>query len=109
MFLNISQNNSYDNNIRMMSFSIGGLFLLKGVSGILEGIGAYSPPNHNVFDFFWFLILEILPNFIFIYAAMNLKTKNNLNDTPRSSTINELENESQRSTSYRPPFEKEFN
>ena len=106
---NYYENNSYDNNIRMMSFSIGGLFLLKGISGILEGIGAYSPPNHNVFDFFWFLILEILPTVIFIYAAMNLKTKNNLNDTPRTSSINELEIESQRSTSYRPPFEREIN
>jgi len=28
---NYYENNSYDNNIRMMSFSIGGLFLLKGV------------------------------------------------------------------------------
>ena len=100
---------NFDSKVRMMSFSIGALFLLKGVSGILEGIGAYSPPNHNVFDFFWFLILEILPTVIFIYAAMNLKTKNNLNDTPRTSSINELEIESQRSTSYRPPFEREIN
>ena len=90
-----------------MSFSIGALFLLKGISGILEEIGAYSPPNHNVFDFFWFLILEILPTVIYIYTGRNLQTSNNLNDSPRSSTINEMDVASQRSTSYRPPFEKE--
>ena len=107
---NIYENSGFDNNIRMMAFSIGGLFLLKGICGILEGIGAYSPPNHNVFDFFWFLILEILPTVIYIYTARNLKTKNNLNESMRSSIINEMENESQsqRSTSYRPPFEKEY-
>ena len=106
---NYYDNNAYDNNIRMMAFSIGGLFLLKGICGILEGIGAYSPPNHNVFDFFWFLILEILPTVILLYTAMNLKSKGNMNDTPRNSTINEMENESQRSSTFRPSFEKEYN
>ena len=37
---NIYENSGFDNNIRMMAFSIGGLFLLKGICGILEGIGA---------------------------------------------------------------------
>ena len=106
---NYYDNNTYDYNLRMMAFSIGGLFLLKGICGILEGIGAYSPPNHNVFDFFWFLILEILPTVILLYTAMNLKTKGNMNDTSRNSTINEMENESQRSSTYRPPFEKDYN
>ena len=96
------------NNMRIMSISIGALFLLKGICGILEGIGAYSPPNHNVFDFLWFLILEILPTVIFIYLAQYLHIGNTNNaDTPRSS-MNEIEMGSQRSTSYRPNFEKQF-
>ena len=95
------------NNMRIMSISIGALFLLKGVSGILEGIGAYSPPNHNVFDFLWFLILEILPTIIFIYSSKLIYFKSNYNiDTPRS-TLNENEMMSQMSNSYRPPFEKD--
>lgn len=101
-------NSGFNNNICMISFSIGSLFLLKGVTGILEGIGAYSPPNHNVFDFFWFLILEILPTVIFIYAGKNNQSKSNYDDTPRSSFMNENELGSQRSTSYRPPFEREY-
>jgi hypothetical protein len=98
----------FSSNLKKLAYSIGGLFLLKGISGVLEGIGAYSPPNHNVFDFFWFLILEILPTVIFIYLAQYLHIGNTNNaDTPRSS-MNEIEMGSQRSTSYRPPFEKQF-
>ena len=89
-----------------MSFSIGGLFLLKGVSGVLGGLGAYDPPNHKVYDFFWFLILEVLPTVIFIYVSKNKDSNNNNIDSPRS-TINEFDIGSQRNTSYRPPFEKE--
>ena len=88
-----------------MSFSIGGLFLLKGVSGVLGGIGAYDPKNHNVYDFFWFLVLEVLPTVIFIKVAKTSRSVNN-NETPRS-TINDFEMSNQRETSYRPPFEKE--
>ena len=95
------------NNMRIMSISIGALFLLKGICGILEGIGAYSPPNHNVFDFLWFLILEILPTIIYIYFSKLIYFKSNYNiDTPRS-TLNENEMMSQMSNSYRPPFEKD--
>ena len=95
-----------DKRLSITSFSIGGLFLLKGVSGVLGGIGAYDPPNHNVYDFFWFLILEVLPTVIFLYFGKT-KTQNiNDSDTPRSS-INDFEMGSQRNSSYRPPFEKE--
>ena len=105
------QNNfdsSRDNNLGLMSFSIGGLFVLKGVSGVIGGLGAYDPPNHNIYDFFWFLILEVLPTVIFIYISKNKdNASNSYNDlTPRSS-LNEFDAASQRETSYRPPFEKE--
>ena len=111
IFKSKSQQNNFDsnerdNNLGLMSYSIGGLFLLKGVSGVLGGLGAYDPPNHNIYDFFWFLILEILPTVIFIYISKNKESNNNFNETPRS-TINEFELGSQRNTSYRPPFEKE--
>lgn len=110
IFKSKSQQNNFDTsdrdkNLGFMSFSIGGLFLLKGVSGVLGGLGAYDPPNHNVYDFFWFLVLEVLPTVIFIYVSKNKDSTNN-NDSPRS-TINEFEMGSQRNTSYRPPFEKE--
>lgn len=95
--------NERDNNLGFLSYSIGGLFLLKGVSGVIGGLGAYDPPNHNIYDFFWFLILEVLPTVIFIYISKN-KESSNINDTPRST---EFELGSQRNTSYRPPFEKE--
>ena len=111
IFKSKSQQNNFDanesyKNLGFMSFSIGGLFLLKGISGVLGGLGAYDPPNHNVYDFFWFLILEVLPTVIFIYVSKNKDSNNNNNDSPRS-TMNEFEIGSQRNTSYRPPFEKE--
>ena len=110
IFRSKSQQNNFDTserdkNLGFMSFSIGGLFLLKGVSGVLGGLGAYDPPNHNVYDFFWFLILEVLPTVIFIYVSKNKDNTNN-NESPRS-TINEFEMGSHRNTSYRPPFEKD--
>ena len=46
--------NERNNNLGFMSYSIGGLFLLKGVRVVFEGIGEYDPPNHNVYDFFVF-------------------------------------------------------
>ena len=107
-----SQQNNFDSNrdknLGLMSFSIGGLFVLKGVSGVIGGLGAYDPPNHNIYDFFWFLILEVLPTVIFIYISKNKdNASNSYNDlTPRSS-LNEFDATSQRETSYRPPFEKE--
>lgn len=102
---NFDSNNN-NQNLLFMSFSIGGLFLLKGVSGVLGGIGAYDPKNHNVYDFFWFLVLEVLPTVIFIKVAKTNKSTANTNETPRS-TINDFEMTTQRETSYRPPFEKE--
>ena len=102
------ESNLLQSILKKMSYSIGALFLLKGITGVLEGIGAYSPPNHNVFDFFWFLILEILPTVIYIYYSGYLINPTEQADTPRETTNeNENENASQRSTSYRPPFEKE--
>ena len=94
------------NTLRKMSYSIGFLFLLKGITGVLEGIGAYSPPNHNVFDFFWFLILEILPTVIYLYYSAFLIIPVEQTNTPRE-TMNDNDAASQRSTSYRPPFEKQ--
>lgn len=110
IFQSKAQNNFDSNNnnqsLLFISFSIGGLFLLKGVSGVLGGIGAYDPKNHNVYDFFWFLVLEVLPTVIFIKVAKTNSNTNNTNETPRS-TINDFEMSNQRETSYRPPFEKE--
>ena len=46
-----SQNNFYSNvrnkKFGLMSLSIGSLFLIKGVSGVLGGIGAYDPKIYN--------------------------------------------------------------
>ena len=92
------------NTLRKMSYSIGFLFLLKGITGVLEGIGAYSPPNHNVFDFFWFLILEILPTVIYLYYSAYLIIPEQTN-SPRE-TMNDNDVASQRSTSIRPDFEQ---
>ena len=111
VFQSKSQADNFESNKKQqtfgfMSFSIGALFILKGVSGILVGVGLYEPGNQNIYDFFWFLILEVLPTVIFIYFS-KIKISNNYNnDTPRSS-VNELDLSSVRNTSYRPPFEKE--
>ena len=101
---NYGMNMANDYNFSTMGFSLGCLFLLKGASGLLEGIGVYSPPNHNVFDFFWFLILEVLPTIIVIYL-MRMKGQQNKEETPRN-TLNELEL-SRNSSTYKPPFEKD--
>ena len=107
-----SKSNAFDTNetdkkLGYMSCSIGGLFVIKGVSGVLGGIGAYDPGNHNVYDFLWFLVLEVLPTVIFIYFAKKKDVSPNV-DTPRD-TLNDMEsmNTSLRNTSFRPPFEKE--
>ena len=97
------ENYKNKNNYGITGISLGVLFILKGICGLLEGIGVYSPPNHNVFDFFWFLILEVLPTVIVLYLSNII----NKYETARS-TINEENEEelaSQRSTSYKPPFE----
>ena len=112
IFKSNSQANNFDsnreNNLGFMSYSIGGLFLLKGVTGVIGGLGAYDPPNHNIYDFFWFLILEVLPTVIFIYISKNKdNNNNNYNDSTPRSSINDFDLGSQRETSYRPPFEKE--
>ena len=107
------ESNNFDSNDRnkkigLMSFSIGSLFVIKGISGVLGGIGAYDPKNHNIYDFLWFLVLEVLPTVIFIRVAKTQDVKNNNIDTPRSS-FNDIETASQREASYRPPFQKELN
>lgn len=112
IFKSNSQANNFDsnreNNLGFMSYSIGGLFLLKGVTGVIGGLGAYDPPNHNIYDFFWFLILEVLPTVIFIYISKNKdNNNNNYNDSTPRSSINDFDLGSQRETSYRPPFEKD--
>ena len=106
-----SQNNfdSNDRNkkFRLMPLSIGSLFLIKGVSGVLGGIGAYDSKNHNIYDFFWFLILEVLPTVILICTTKtNASNGSNNIEIPRS-TINDIELGSQRETSYRPLFQKD--
>lgn len=93
------------NNFGVMGLSLGGLFLLKGICGLLEGIKVFSPPNHNVFDFFWFLILEVSPTAIVIYLS-KIIIKNKEEDTPRN-TLNEMESSFQRDSSYKPDFEKD--
>ena len=105
---NFLESSESENNLGFMCVCIGGLFLLKGVSGVLGGVGAFDPPNHNVYDFFWFLILEVLPTIIFIYTSKNKdKGKVNGNIDKSNTSMNEIDIESQRNTSYRPPFEKE--
>lgn len=115
IFSNLTQNkfdssNEMSYKLYILSNSIGGLFLIKGLSGVLSAFGYISNQNkyQNVYDFFWFLILEIAPTVIFIIVG---KKKENLpNDTPRQSSIYEQENsfneQNQRSFSYRPPFSK---
>jgi hypothetical protein len=102
----ISQNRNTENFQNYSSFDlknfvtyiIGGLFLLKGVSGVIGGIGAYDPDNHNIYDFFWFLILEVLPTVIFLESGKN-------GNKERKSEL-DLENVSQRMSSI-PRFERE--
>ena len=61
--------NEMSSKLTILSYSIGGLFLLKGLSGLLTGITILDPTQYpNIYDFFWFLILEIAPTVIFIYV-----------------------------------------
>ena len=83
--------------LTILSYSIGGLFLLKGL----------DPTQYpNIYDFFWFLILEIAPTVIFIYVGK--KKDPNATETPRQSSVYEMEysnrDSSRPSNSYRPPF-----
>ena len=77
--------NENGKNLGFIYFSIWGLFLLRGVSGVIRDIGVYDPQNHNVYDFFWFLILEVLSTVIFIYVSKNKDKDNNINDSPKTS------------------------
>ena len=77
--------NENGKNLGFIYFSIGGLFLLRGVSGVIRDIGVYDPQNHNAYDFYWFLILEVLPTVIFIYVSKNKDKDNNINDTLKTS------------------------
>lgn len=101
--------------VRFMSYSIGGLFLLKGVSGVMGGFGAIDlDKGANVYDFFWFLVLEILPTLIYIYSTKSRPESNETIEGPRLSdasiyqreksttSFNDFNFESNRQ-SYKPP------
>ena len=99
--------NEMSSKLTILSYSIGGLFLLKGLSGLLTGITILDPTKYpNIYDFFWFLILEIAPTVIFIYVGK--KKDPNVTETPRQSSVYEMEysnrDSSRPSNSYRPPF-----
>ena len=63
-------------NFGILFFSFGGISVLKGIGGLFGGLGINFPLNHNVYDFFWFLILEAFPTIIFICISKNEKNKN---------------------------------
>ena len=101
--------NEMSNKLSILSYSIGGLFLVKGLSGLLTGITILDPTKYpNVYDFFWFLILEIAPTVIFILVGR--KKEAGTTETPRQSSVYEMEysnrDSERQSTSYRPPFVK---
>ena len=93
--------------VKTLSFSIGGLFILKGFSGLFTGISILDPREYpNIYDFFWFLILEIGPTVIIIYIG---KKKNSKDESERPSMDIDIDNsyrESSFSNSFRPPFIK---
>ena len=115
---NLSSNET-DNKIQIISYSLGALFVLKGISGVFGGFGIVDSYNHNIYDFFWFLILEILPTLIFMFYARVDETKaNNLNNTSvdyQRNSLNESDfdnsmrfSQERNSSFYNPPFEKEY-
>jgi hypothetical protein len=101
----ISDEKEMGNKLSILSNSIGFLFILKGISGVLTGGNFLTPSKYpNIYDFFWFLILEICPTVIFIEISKNKET-NNENENRRESSVYEMDlNESQnRDSSYKPP------
>ena len=101
--------NTMKNKLSLLSYSIGGLFLLKGLSGVLAGITLLQVQTFpNIYDFFWFLILEIAPTVIFIGIG---RSNNNGNDTPRPTIEMEMDTslyyrDSIDNTENVPPFMK---
>lgn len=115
--LALQNHNRFDGNSEMynklciISYSLGGLFLLKGLSGLLQAISIVNTTTYpNIYDFFWFLILEISPTVIFIVVARRKDTI--VDDTPRASFEMEMDSDRAYSNafrdsqggSYRPPF-----
>jgi hypothetical protein len=102
----ISDEKEMGNKLSILSNSIGFLFILKGISGVLTGGNFLTPSKYpNIYDFFWFLILEICPTVIFIEISKNKESNNNDNENRRESSVYEMElNESlNRDSSYKPP------
>ena len=101
---NYDSSNEMSNKLSKLSFSIGGLFLIKGLSGLLTAINAINPTKHpNVYDFFWFLILEIAPTVIYIWVG---RQKEAPAETPRQSSVYEMEYRDDRMSSFRPDFQQ---
>ena len=104
--------NEIGKKVKILTFSIGGLFILKGLSGFFSGISILDPTEYpNIYDFFWFLILEIGPTVICIYIGK--KKDSNFDESNRPSLDIDMENSmmmresSSFNVSYKPPFIKE--
>jgi uncharacterized membrane protein len=103
---NYDSSNQMGNKLSVLSFSIGGLFIIKGLSGLLTAVNAINPTKYpNVYDFFWFLILEIAPTIIYIKVGRQKETPI---ETPRQSSVYEMEytNQYDRMSSFKPDFQQ---
>ena len=103
---NYDSSNQMGNKLSVLSFSIGGLFIVKGLSGLLTAVNAINPTKYpNVYDFFWFLILEIAPTIIYIKVGRQKETPI---ETPRQSSVYEMEytNRYDRMSSFKPDFQQ---
>lgn len=70
-----------------MTRVVGGLFLLKGILGILIGFDFFDgiKPNFistNLWDFLMMLFTEIMPTSVFIFISSSKSTEATLNETP---------------------------
>ena len=101
--------NPMSSRISLLSYSIGGLFLIKGLSGVLTGITLIQIKTFpNIYDFFWFLILEIAPTVIFIAIG---KVNEPVTESPRPTMEIEMDTTlyyrgDTITNSYVPPFSK---
>ena len=103
---NYDSSNEMSNKLSMISLSIGGLFIIKVLSGLLTAVNAINQTKHpKVYDFFWFLILEIAPTVIYIWVGRQKETPT---ETPRQSSVYEMEytNRDDRMSSFRPDFQQ---
>jgi len=105
----LSNEGEMGKKLSIISNSIGFLFILKGVTGVLTGGNFLTPTKFiNIYDFFWFLILEIFPTVIFIEISKkkDQNDKQNYNESFRKSSVYEMElNDSQnRDSSYKAPY-----